>query len=657
MPLNLRILLPIIVLAAMSAFSTVWLSYTSIRSAEARTASANVAMEFVSRSAEMSEKLRVARAELKRVLDMTRLMDVDEVGSTIETEIGVISNDLEWLLENTEDEKILAELAAAGLLLDEWLGDANILLGKTQSNEIPTTEKISRAEAALEKAFVRLAHEAQAKVERTSVASLQEMRATMMRTAVILFAGLSAVLIGSFLLARGLSRDVSGIALRLLNMADKKETRTDRNVLNSARGAVDALELALKERAELESQARKAETERLEVAEKEKIRAENERQRIAKESKAAEAQAEAQKRRAEQSAELEEDIARVVSAARNGDLNSRIDRSFEEPSLNDVSQGINALLETVASSISQAQETQRRLAKGDLTARFEGEQSGVFKSLQRDINQTAEQFQDAMHQISASSKAILDDAMGISSAAKSLASRTEQTAGNTDLTANTVERVSTAASQMATNAAESSNLVAESIQKVGSSDESMKKAMQTMDEIANYSKKISAVVDHINEISFQTNLLALNAGVEAARAGSAGSGFAVVASEVRALALRSSESAKEIETLIASSGERVDAGVQVVKQTGEALKVVASSVNEVSERVASIAEEAVSQSGELLKIQSSLTEIDQATQSNAAMFEETTAASESLTAAADSLANLSSQFEGNNPDDSTRLSA
>ena len=132
--------------------------------------------------------------------------------------------------------------------------------------------------------------------------------------------------------------------------------------------------------------------------------------------------------------------------------------------------------------------------------------------------------------------------------------------------------------------------------------------------------------------------------VEAARAGEAGRGFAVVASEVRALALRSSDAAREINDLISASGKHVSRGVDLVGQAGEALNQIVGSVSNISVHVSEIAVSANEQSTGLAEINKSINQLDQVTQQNAAMFEETTAASHALTKEAETLSDTMSQF-------------
>lgn len=86
---------------------------------------------------------------------------------------------------------------------------------------------------------------------------------------------------------------------------------------------------------------------------------------------------------------------------------------------------------------------------------------------------------------------------------------------------------------------------------------------------------ISEVMQSIKSVAEQTNLLALNAAIESARAGEHGRGFAVVADEVRNLAIKSKESAEEIELITSQLTESAN---HSVKNMENCVKIVAMAV-------------------------------------------------------------------------------
>lgn len=85
-------------------------------------------------------------------------------------------------------------------------------------------------------------------------------------------------------------------------------------------------------------------------------------------------------------------------------------------------------------------------------------------------------------------------------------------------------------------------------------ENNIEKAMKELQSLS----RINEMVDRILEITSQTNLLSLNASIEPARAGEAGKGFAVVASEIGNLALSSSETATEIQTICKDANKNID---------------------------------------------------------------------------------------------------
>ena len=96
------------------------------------------------------------------------------------------------------------------------------------------------------------------------------------------------------------------------------------------------------------------------------------------------------------------------------------------------------------------------------------------------------------------------------------------------------------------------------------------------------SQRVGVILDIINELSEQTNLLALNAAIEAAGAGDAGKRFAVVADEVRKLAERSSDSTKEIRTLVTDIQETANTTIMVTEDGTKAVDEGVSLFEDVS---------------------------------------------------------------------------
>jgi methyl-accepting chemotaxis protein len=211
-----------------------------------------------------------------------------------------------------------------------------------------------------------------------------------------------------------------------------------------------------------------------------------------------------------------------------------------------------------------------------------------------------------------------------------LSGRTEQQAAALEQTASSMEELGSTVRQNAENARQADQLAR------GASDVAQKggavvaEVVQTMKGINDSSRKIADIIGVIDDIAFQTNILALNAAVEAARAGEQGRGFAVVAGEVRNLAQRSAEAAREIKALITDSVERVEQGTSLVDRAGETMQEVVNSIRRVSDIVGEISNASIEQSNGVAQVGQAVSQMDQATQQNAALVEESAAAASSL---------------------------
>lgn len=285
-----------------------------------------------------------------------------------------------------------------------------------------------------------------------------------------------------------------------------------------------------------------------------------------------------------------------------------------------------------------------RLATGDLSATLPEAFPQRFERLRTDYNDALAALSAALQEVSDNADSIRSDTGNIASAAQMLSQRTEEQSHALNQVARQIDEIGTFMADSASEAKEAMARTDTSRAEAEAGTRVVNDAVQAMTRIEESSNRIRTITDVIDDLAVQTNLLALNAGVEAARAGSAGQGFAVVASEVRALAQRSSNAAREITALISESTTHVQTGVKLVGETGEVLNGVLSSVQHVSASMGRIAASVGTHSDGINDLRRTMSDLDTLTQQNAAMFEETSAATTALTAATNQLNDVIRQF-------------
>ncbi|MEJ2790848.1 MULTISPECIES: methyl-accepting chemotaxis protein [unclassified Pseudoxanthomonas] len=339
------------------------------------------------------------------------------------------------------------------------------------------------------------------------------------------------------------------------------------------------------------------------------------------------------------------EIKRLASAAAAGDFTHRGDAEKYQYDFRDMVEGLNRLMETTDGNLADVSELLQAIARGDLTARMEGDFHGVFATMRDDANATVAQLTEIVGGIQMAATSINTAAGEIASGNNDLSRRTEQQAANLEETAASMEELTSTVRQNAESARQANQLAIGAAGVASLGGDVVGQVVTTMRDIEQSSKKIAEIISVIDGIAFQTNILALNAAVEAARAGEQGRGFAVVASEVRTLAQRSANAAKEIKGLIENSVDRVADGSALVNQAGTTMGEIVASVQRVTDIMAEISAASQEQSAGIEQVNQTITQMDETTQQNAALVEEATAAARSMEEQAGALTQSVSVFK------------
>ncbi|WP_088278417.1 methyl-accepting chemotaxis protein [Ideonella sp. A 288] len=287
----------------------------------------------------------------------------------------------------------------------------------------------------------------------------------------------------------------------------------------------------------------------------------------------------------------------------------------------------------------------RAVAHGDLTAATGAtgtdevaELLQALQAMQAGLARTVSEVRQAADGVATASAQIAQGNQDLSGRTERQASVLQETAAAMDTLGSTVR-------QNADSAAQASRLADGASAVASRGGEVVGRVVETMRGIHDSSTRIADIIGVIDGIAFQTNILALNAAVEAARAGEQGRGFAVVAGEVRSLAQRSAQAAGEIKALIGTSVERVAQGTTLVDHAGVTMAEIVEAIQHVTDIVGTISHASAEQSTGLTQVAQSVTQMDHATQQNAALVEESAAAAESLSQQARALVQTVAVFK------------
>lgn len=309
------------------------------------------------------------------------------------------------------------------------------------------------------------------------------------------------------------------------------------------------------------------------------------------------------------------------------------------------------LTQSITRPLITAVQVARAVASGDLRSEITVTSSDETGQLLLALKNMNTSLSGIVHRVRSGTNAIATATHQIAAGNLDLSSRTEQQAAALQETTASMLDLASTVKQNYESGHHANKLAEQAAQVALKGGEVVSQVVHTMEDINSSSSKISDIIGVIDSIAFQTNILALNAAVEAARAGEQGRGFAVVASEVRSLASRSAQAAREIKTLIETSVSNVSAGSELVEKAGSTMDEIVVSVRRVADIMGEISSASEDQSHGIEQVNQAMIQMDQVTQSNAALVEEAAAAAKALEDQANTLVDAVGIFSIN--DDTT----
>jgi methyl-accepting chemotaxis protein len=326
---------------------------------------------------------------------------------------------------------------------------------------------------------------------------------------------------------------------------------------------------------------------------------------------------------------IEEDRVLVDSAikcaneAKKGLLSTRIEGETNNPSLNELKNVINQMLESTEHNIKNAMDVLSLYTNYDYRKKIGiGGLEGDLKALCTDINNLGTAITSMLVENKKIGLVLSSNADILSNNVSNLTSSANSQAASLEETAAAIEEITANMQNSSQNIVKMTSYANEVSSSVAFGQELASKTALSMDEINIQTQAIADSITVIDQIAFQTNILSLNAAVEAATAGEAGKGFAVVAQEVRNLASRSAEAAKEIKNLVINATTKANEGKVISSEMIQGYEKLNSNIHNTLSLIKEVSSSSKEQFNAMEQINDTVNNLDRVTQQNAVSAEE-----------------------------------
>lgn len=221
---------------------------------------------------------------------------------------------------------------------------------------------------------------------------------------------------------------------------------------------------------------------------------------------------------------------------------------------------------------------------------------GFTRSVTLVLNQAVNSLALSLSNMSASISQYASGLIEQSAAIAETTATAEEVKQTVEMTAQNARSVSESAQRTRSILQDGKAAVEESTRLSQESRERMEVTAERILLLSQQSLRIGDLITTVREVSEQAHILAVNAAIEAAKAGEAGRGFAVVASEVRSLAEQSKEATVQVREILLEIQRATQSAVMAAEQgvktsesgeaaalrAGEAIRLLADQVNEVT---------------------------------------------------------------------------